>query len=389
MASIVIAIASLSGGGAERVAVRLAERWSDDGHQVCLITLSSGSDDIYRPSQRVERIALDVMAVSRSPADGLINGIRRVRALRRVLKARRPDIVLAMMTATNVLVSLAHIGIDGALILAERNYPPRATRSRVWSALRWGVYYVADVVLALEGTGRLWLERHTLARRVESIPNAVVWPIPRLEPSLDPSETFPETSLRRMLAVGRLVPQKGFDRLLRAFAAQMEEADARGERWHLAILGDGPERVPLERLVDDLGLLGRVTLTGRAGNVGDWYDAADLYVLSSRHEGFPGALLEAMASGCAVLAVDCRTGPGAIIENGVDGALVDDDDEALVRGLALMMRDEALRRKVAAAAPRVKERYGEQEVMALWSALFASMGVSPVSRRLDRREEGR
>ena len=378
-----IVIASLSGGGAERVAVGLADRWCAAGHEVALITLSSDDADAYRPGPGVERVALDVMGRSSSPLEGLVRGARRARALRRALRARRPHLTLAMLTATNVLAALAHAGADGALVLAERNYPPRSTSSRVWSLLRRVAYRRADAVLALDARGRAWLERHTFARRVEAIPNAVTWPLPRLEPRLAPDVVYP-AGTRRLLAVGRLVPQKGFDRLLDAFAEACgsggtvdatDANDAGRERWHLAILGEGPERAALEARAARLGLAGRVSLPGRVGNVGDWYAAADLYALASRHEGFPGTLLEAMASGLASLAVDCPTGPADIVVDGVDGLLVADDDAALAAGLARAMGDAALRERLGAAAPGVRERFGEARIMAMWAELFARLGV--------------
>jgi len=321
----------------------------------------------------VSYVSLDLLGRSNGRLDALRRTFRRIRSLRRTLNALRPDIVIGLMTAVNVQTAVALTGRSTTLVLTEHNYPPRAPANRIWGALRWLVYRRADAVIALEQQGRDWLERHTLSRHVETIPNAICWPLPRQEPIEDPQRGWPG-GVRRLLAVGRLVPQKGFDRLLNAFHAASSASE---ERWHLTILGDGPERTALEEAIEQLGLVDAVTLAGRVGNPGDWFEAADLFVLSSRHEGFPGVLLEAMASGCAVLAVDCLTGPAVIVRHDVDGVLVDNEDGALRDGLIRLMIDAPLRERLSTAAREVRYRFAEHRVLARWQSLFERLGVLP------------
>ena len=109
-----------------------------------------------------------------------------------------------------------------------------------------------------------------------------------------------------LLAVGRLKKEKGFDWLLEAFTALARKY----YDWTLAILGEGPERRALETQVQAARLDGRVFLPGRAGNVGEWYERADLDVMSSRFEGFPNTLAEAMAHGLAAVSFDCEPALG-------------------------------------------------------------------------------
>ena len=94
------------------------------------------------------------------------------------------------------------------------------------------------------------------------------------------------------------------------------------------IVGEGPERVQLESLASRCSCAARVSLSGSVGNIGDWYSSADLFVLSSRFEGFPNTLLEAMAHGIAVIAADCPTGPRTLVRDGVDGLLVTPDQSS-------------------------------------------------------------
>jgi glycosyltransferase involved in cell wall biosynthesis len=174
---------------------------------------------------------------------------------------------------------------------------------------------------------------------------------------------------RTLVAMGRLARQKGFDVLLDAFARC---APAHPE-WKLLILGEGEERTRLEAQVRALGLDGRVQLPGRVQRPGAILRRAELFVLPSRWEGFPNALLEAMACGVAAIAADCPSGPRDIVRPGVDGVLVPPEDPAaLAAALDRLLTDGEERRRLAARAPEVRERFGLPQVMARWDALLGS-----------------
>jgi glycosyltransferase involved in cell wall biosynthesis len=176
------------------------------------------------------------------------------------------------------------------------------------------------------------------------------------------------------MAMGRLNRQKGFDLLLRAFALAAPAAPT-GSPWQLVILGEGEERPALTALVTELGLAGRVHLPGRIDNPYDSLRQAELFVMSSRYEGFPMSLLEAMACGLPVLCTDCSTGAREILTPGVDGELVPPEDvPALGAALAALMADPARRRALAAQAPKVLERFSLERVLARWDDLFRRLG---------------
>jgi glycosyltransferase involved in cell wall biosynthesis len=134
----------------------------------------------------------------------------------------------------------------------------------------------------------------------------------------------------------------------------------------------------LEAQIQALGLGQAVLLPGRAGNVSEWYRRADLFVLSSRFEGFPNVLAEAMASGLAVVSTDCPTGPAAIVRDGVDGLLVPVDQPAALRqALARLMHDGALRASMAQGACQLADRLAPEVVAGRWQQLFAELGARP------------
>ena len=174
-------------------------------------------------------------------------------------------------------------------------------------------------------------------------------------------------SRHTLLAVGRLVYQKGFDRLLSGFS----QLAALFPKWDLVILGEGRLRGKLEQQVENLKLQNRVYLPGVVGNIGDWYEQADLYVMTSRFEGFPNTLIEGLAYGLPVVSVDCETGPRDILRHHIDGLLVPQDDEtALVDALRCLMADERMRHQFGSRAVEARQRFSVDRVAAQFECLF-------------------
>jgi glycosyltransferase involved in cell wall biosynthesis len=177
---------------------------------------------------------------------------------------------------------------------------------------------------------------------------------------------------RTLVAVGRLVDQKGFDLLLPAFA---RIAGVHPD-WNLVIWGEGSGRAELEALRDRLGLADRVRMPGLTRHPGEWVEDAALFVLSSRFESFGNVVTEAMAAGLPVVVTDCPWGPGEIVRHGVDGWLVPPEDvDALAGGLDRLIGDPTLRARLAAAAKRNVRRFARDNVMAMWDDLVT--GIRP------------
>jgi glycosyltransferase involved in cell wall biosynthesis len=226
-------------------------------------------------------------------------------------------------------------------------------------------------VTALTGESAHWLKGHTGARRVPVIPNAALWPLPMQAPRLAP-ELFCQSERLILLAVGRASEQKQFGLLFDVFHCLANQHPS----WDLVILGEGPQRPALQNQVQEAGLENRVFLPGRAGNVSEWYERADLYVMSSRFEGFPNALAEAMAYGLAAVSFDCDTGPRDIIRHEVDGLLVPPGDVAgLTAALDRLMGDAALRQQFAERAIEARERFSIERIAGMWEELFEEIDI--------------
>lgn len=360
-----IVIHSLSGGGAERVAVDLAAYWADRGYRVSLVTQADASSDVYELAPQVQRFVLGTAGESKGGLSGVLANLRRVWKLRRVIRRQRPSLILGMMTTSSVLAVVAARGLVSRVIATEHTHPPAQTISPMWQRLRRWAYPQATRVVALTSGTAAWLEEHVPGSRVCVIPNAVRWPLPVEEPVVEPPARY---GRRRLLAVGRLHQHKGFDLLLSAFA----QIQGYFPDWDLVILGEGECREALQQQIDDTGLSTRVSMPGRVGNIGQWYAESDLYVLSSRVEGLSNTLLESMASGLAPVAFDCDTGPREIVRHGIDGVLVEpsEDVEALAAHLSDMMAHESKRLSCGRRARDVLDRFSTARVMALWNEAF-------------------
>lgn len=363
---LVILIHAMGGGGAERVAANLANYWAVKGWEITIVSLASCSFDFYELHPAVKRISLNLAGESGNIAVALWQNLRRAMAVRRVLRKTQPDIALGVMTTANVLLALATLGLHIRTFGSEHNHPPQLRLSMFWEGLRRLTYGLLDAVIALTSESACWLKSHTNAQWVSIIPNAAPWPLPEQPPKVVP-ETICLPERKILLAVGRLEAQKGFDWLIDAFSALVQwHAD-----WDLVILGEGSLRSAIERQVKSAGLGSRVFLPGQVGNLGKWYELADLYVMSSRFEGFGNTLAEALTHALPAVSFDCDTGPRDIIRHGIDGLLVPPGDvAALEAALDSLMGDTDLRKRFAERAVEARERFSMERIAGMWEELF-------------------
>lgn len=353
--NVVLVISSLRAGGAERVMTDMANYWVINGHKVRLITFAPFVDDAFYPlDSRVERISLGYRRETRGMIEKLAFNWTRLRALRRQLMRLQPTAVISFMDSTNVLSILASIGLGTKTLISIRNNPKSRHLPRFWSLGRRFTYRFATAVVAQTEGAAEWLRR-SLGVSVVVIPN----PLPSFAPIDIEKEPL-------VLCVGRLIREKAHDTLISAFSGIAHEHPA----WRLVVLGDGPLREELNAQVAELGLTNQVMLAGAVRDVATWYAKASVYVHSSRSEGFPNALLEAMAMSLPVVSTKCEFGPADLIEHGENGLLVESDDiEGLASAIGSLMSDPSLRGVLGNKASLVKEKYDQRRIMECWEEL--------------------
>jgi GalNAc-alpha-(1->4)-GalNAc-alpha-(1->3)-diNAcBac-PP-undecaprenol alpha-1,4-N-acetyl-D-galactosaminyltransferase len=361
---ITLVISSVGGGGAEGVLTRMANYWAERAHKVMLITVGSAKDD--DPLQlhpEIRRIFLGLMGDSPHVVAAWWNNFRRLTRLRQAIKVSHPDVVLSFIDRTNVLTLAASLGLGIPVIVSERNDPRHHDIGTVWARLRHLLYPQAAAVVVQTDGVRIWAERFLKSHRVHVIPNAVSVP-----DGVRKGRTEIKPPGWKVAAMARLQPQKGLDILLKAFAqCARKHAD-----WSLIIVGEGGERKRLEALAIELGIANRVSMPGRMRYPWRTLCGTDLFVLSSNYEGFPNALMEAMACGLPAISTDCPSGPREIIRDGVDGLLVPPNDVAGLAGaMDRLMADPTERQRFGARAPEVVERFSRDKIMSLWDELLS------------------
>jgi GalNAc-alpha-(1->4)-GalNAc-alpha-(1->3)-diNAcBac-PP-undecaprenol alpha-1,4-N-acetyl-D-galactosaminyltransferase len=364
--TIILAVSSMNTGGAERVAAHLANAWADRGDIVMLLATYSGRGGCaypLHPNVNFRFLADEVGGAG----GGAVNVLRRLIALRRLVRSRNPDVVVSFLTTVNILTIVATLGLDCPVIVAEHSYPPSQPMTAAARRLRRWLYPYAARVSVLTQEGLTWMSGNIPAARSTVIPNPSPFPLIASAPTVNPASII-AGQRHLLLGAGRLDAGKQLSHLIEAFS----RLAPRLMTWDLVVLGEGPERQALEDQVASLGLQNRVMLPGRAGNMGDWYERADLFALTSRFEGFPLVIAEALSYGCPVVSYDCNTGPRDIIKEGINGLLVRpvNDIDALVSALARLMTDDELRQSFGAAATATRQRYSLERILALWDALF-------------------
>ncbi len=359
-----IVISSLAGGGAERAVSEMANCWARSKCDVTIITWDHhGDQDAYRLDPSVERVRLGLRRHSTGWWQRLSGALGRIASLRAALRRSAPDVVLSFTDSTNVLSILATRGMRIPILIAERSDPQsNATVNAVWRLFRRLTYRWADRVIAQTRSAGDWLDANCGTRALV-IPNL-------LRELPDPGSSMKRD--RIVLAVGRLAWEKDVETLIRGFAI----AHRRHAEWTLALVGEGPLKGRLMDLAVEVGV-GKVTrFAGFSTTPEQWMARAGLFVLSSRFEGFPNALLEAMAMGMAVVSSDCPSGPREIVANGENGRLFPvGDAQGLADILVELMSDPTQRTRLGTAALRVRETYSRDRVMELWNQAIRAASV--------------
>jgi glycosyltransferase involved in cell wall biosynthesis len=372
-ADVVILLMSAWGmGGTIRAAHNLAGYLAQQGFRVELISVFRVRDEPFFGTfpDGVQASALDdrrkravpllrrlpsvlVHPVENSRNWNLWVDVRLARRLR-----RRTGVLITTRPSLNLIA--ADLAPPGLLTIGLEQVNLDTWSPRLQSAMA-RLYPRLDVLVTLTEQDRdAYAELLRGSTRLESIPNT----------SRALAGPEPELTAPVVVAVGRLAPQKGFDVLIDAFG----EAVANHRDWSLRIFGGGALHGELQALIDERGLTQHVQLAGPTNDVGAELARASIFALSSRREGFPLVLLEAMSKGMAVVSFDCPTGPREVIEDHTNGILVDHGDTAaFAAALQELMGDEALRKRLGAAAAATARRYTMDVIGPRWEELIADL----------------
>jgi glycosyltransferase involved in cell wall biosynthesis len=343
-------IHGLDGGGAERLMAGLANRLVES-HAVTLITWAPAGTDRYPIDPRIERVGLSLRGESHHALQGIWRSGQRIAALRSAIAKSGAEVALSFCDQMNVLACLA---TPVPIVVSEHTDPMHQPLSASWRIGRKIAYRRAAAGIALTDQTRRWMQAWMPHRPIAVIPPAIDAP-PTGWPSLDREPGPPW----RLIAMGRLSPEKGIDRLIDAFARSNGPATG----WVLDLIGDGPLRQELQSLANSLRCANSIHFVGWRSNVWAELASAHALALSSHYEGFPLALLEGMAAGLPCISVDCPSGPRELIRSGHNGLLVESSNEGLLCGLNQLFGDPQLRIRLGREAVAVRETYTWQRFL--------------------------
>lgn len=359
---------SMNSGGAERVASTLANAWSSRGDQVTLMpTFSGGGECFFELSSNVRLVYLADVAKRR--ARSFVNQLVRLRALRRFIATERPDVIVSFLSNVNVAAVLASAGLGIPVVVCERTDPFICPTPLMIKIVRRLTYPFAEsLVVQTKAVANGLATVNWNLRKVQVIPNPIPQQLQDMQISCNDAG-----ERKLLLAVGRLGEEKQFSVLIKVFSRLAQQHT----NWALRIIGEGPLRIALQQEIMDLDLADRVELPGLTVNIGDELVRADAFVLTSSFEGFPNALLEAMAIGLPCVTFDCPSGPREMSMDGQVALLVPlNDERALGNALERLMSDADLRQSLGSRArASVIERFSLDKVLEQWDSLFNGLEI--------------
>lgn len=362
-------------GGMERVLVNKVTYLVNRLHwDVSIVTTDQKSRPVFYPlPEGVKTTDLGINYSDdnvKSPAEKILGYLKKKRKhkklLSELLKREQADIVVSLYPSESSFIPDIKDGSKKVLELhfckffrlqyGRNGLLGLIDKWRTWQDERIVRKFDKFVVLTNEDKG-YWGNLHN----IEVIPNA----------AMNMSGHFSDVTSHRVIAVGRLDYQKGFDRLIQAW--KLIQKSALYADWHLDIFGQGEWHDKLQEMINDLHLT-NIHLNQPTNNIGNEYAQSSLIVMTSNYEGFGMVLVEAMACGVPAVAFDCKCGPKDIIDNNANGILVQNGDiKKLADAMMKLMKDETLRKKMSEQAKKVVRTYSEEAVMNKWIHLFNSL----------------
>jgi glycosyltransferase involved in cell wall biosynthesis len=334
--------------------ITLANYWASMGWEIYLLTHEPpGIKPFYPIHPQINLIQINALSLKwyLLPWDIL----KRLWFIRKAIKAIKPDGVLAFLDMNNVLTVLASCGLKIPVWVGERTNPQATPLCSAKKAMRNFAYKWATKIIVQ--TKRIYEELPSEIKSKASIIS---------NPFLTQKSIISYDSCNIVVA-GRLEFEKGFDFLIQSFKKISDDF----REWSLIIWGEGSERKNLESLIHQEGLNGRVRLPGKTKDIFQEMAKASIFVLSSRFEGMPNALGEAMSMGLSVVSTDCPTGPRELIDHGKNGLLVQNESvQELASALQKLMGDQKIREQIGKKAAQSMKAYDIKTISDQWERIF-------------------
>lgn len=342
------------GGGAERVCVFIANALQKKGYQVFIQLLNRKNIPVYPVDDGVKVLQPPVFCF------GIYGAVFHF-LLRCFFKREFPGCVIAFLEPANVFASILARFTNIKVILTERANPaidPRNPKST--ARIRKALPYIAKFLMQTKKCAEKFTDYLPVKpEQFEVIYNPVVNHFPVADDKQAKSDV--------LLAVGRLCYPKGYDRMIRIFAAVHKQFSEK----KLFICGDGPDKNDMQKMVKEYGIEGAVYFCGNVENIAEYYKKADVFLMTSHYEGMPNAMLESYANGCPAISFDFDFGASDIIEHNVNGILIpQDDEEAFKEALIKYLKDPEMRKNFVRNIPETMKKFSPEVITDQWEKLI-------------------
>ena len=359
---ILFVISSLTCGGAEKVMSALTNEFVKAGFDIVIVKFDEEkSKPFFNIDPKIKLISLGLQNTSNGVIDALKWNFKRIKSLRQIVIQENPGVAISFLNRTNVLTILACQGTGLPVIISERNHPQYSNSNMFWRFLTRLAYRKCRF-LVLQNKSFSNYYGYLAIDKIKIIPNPVS-PVAAIgRPDLG------EISSPAIVAIGKFEKQKGFDILIEAF----DEVHQKRPNWKLYLFGSGSEFNRLAGLVSKLGLEKDVFLMGQTKSPAYYMSCAEIFVLSSRYEGFPNVLVEAMAVGAAPISTNSSDAISEIIDHGETGIIVEKNSKKdLSQAILLLIDDSKAREMYSKKARLIVERYPFDEVFRKWNDLIS------------------
>ena len=343
-------ISSLSGGGAEKVLITLAEAFSKRGHKTSICSLEK-RPQFYGVSNEV--------SLEKISTKGKFSFVKDFYFMRKRIKLRNSDVIVSFLSRCNLMVLLASMFNNKKIIVCDRNNPLRE-HSKIVFELSCQFYRLADCIVVQTEQIKSYYPKY-LQNKVRVLENPIDF-----QRLMEQSGGWQIKKDNTIISIGRLEAQKDFSTLIKAFSKIANKYP----EWKVKIFGKGDMREQLQNEIDILGLHEQILLCGRTEKPFLELKKAKIFVLSSNYEGFPNALCEAMLAGLPCIASDCVSGPRELIDREENGFLFDVGNvEELVEKLNILLGNVALREKIGKRANITVQRLELSQICKKWEEM--------------------
>ena len=351
---------TLSAGGAERMLLNLASELSQiPSFSITFITTSGHTPSFFNVPEGIKHISLS-SAHTKNIALHILQFIKKTFKLRQLFQKQNAEIiVISFLENINILNIISTLGLRAKSIISIRNHPQYKSVPFWIKLLRRLFYPVAETLVVQTESIKKWCTDRKLNKNIIVIPNFLSHEFDQMK--LSPKLT--NEDLPYFFSIGRLHEQKGFDTLLEAIAILLQK----GLQAKCKIIGTGPQLDNLKIKISKLHLNEIVTIIAPIRDAKLLYQQGNIFILSSKYEGFPNVLLEAMSMGIPVISTNCPSGPSEIIENNINGILVPvNDPQSMALAMEKLISDPELCLKLAKEATKVSIRYHRSSIIKMW-----------------------